>query len=233
MVAVACASSAALVPAIASAQPIPHPPQPPHYPSPPGQWQPPSPQPPGQWQPPGPQPPAEWQPPPEEPEHSSGPHLYRALPILRVSPGTGIHIGPGGTPLPAFDLDIAAGVGLVFVRDHKLSSDLVIEASYSYSSHPTMGGHLAGVGVVPQLYLTKWLSLGWAPKLVLGATSQGFAIGMRNMVVAPLLTGLFQVEAGHQWLRVGGQDQHEIRVLAGIDVMRLTMALLFSQALRR
>lgn len=93
-----------------------------------------------------------------------------------------------------------------------------------------MGGHLAGIGVGPLGLIQKGnLGFGWAPKLVFGATHQGAAVGMRNMLVTSMFAGALQVEAGHQWLRVGARDQHEARFLVGIDPLR-TFILLFTNA---
>ncbi|APR81180.1 Hypothetical protein A7982_06527 [Minicystis rosea] len=204
----------AAVPAIVSAQPTP--PQPPYLP--PGQ-------------------PAsnEWEPPPyQDPTPEPSPPIIKnVIPILRISPGVGIHFDPIGKARPAFDLDVIAGIGLAFKRSHTQIPDLAFELGYSFSSQAEMGGHLFAIGATPHLRLGNLVSIGLAPKLVLGRTPQGFAIGMRNMLVLPILKGLFQVEAGHQWLNVEGQNQHEMRILAGIDLSHVLFAAVLGSVIAR
>lgn len=156
--------------------------------------------------------------------------VKEVLPIVRVSPGVGIHFSQTDSGLTSFDLDITGGAGLNIWSSDFLNSDVAIEASYTFSSEPKIGGHFAGIGATPVVYLHEDVGLGWAPKFVIGSTWQGFAVGMRNMLVIPVFWGTFQFEAGHQWLRVAGQDQHEIRILAGVDVVR--PLLILSAALR-
>jgi hypothetical protein len=147
--------------------------------------------------------------------------VVRAVhPIVRVSPGVGVHFTRTDSSLPSFDLDATAGVALNLWSADSISNDLSFEAGYSFSSEPTVGGHFATIGATPAYHFNYLVGAGWAPKLVLGGTWQGFAVGMRNMLVIPVFGDMFQLEAGHQWLRVAGHDQHEIRVLAGVDLLR-------------
>jgi hypothetical protein len=150
-------------------------------------------------------------------------------PIARVSAGGGIY--PQAGDAKGFDLDVAAGATVGFDREWFLRGiQIVPEACYSFGSHPKMGGHLAGIGVGLSYFPNMTFGIGWAPKLVLGSTHEGFGIGVRNMLVLTPIAGLLQVEAGHQWLRVEGQDQHEMRILAGVDLSRVVMfALLVTQ----
>lgn len=209
-------------PGLAAAQPAPYAPPQPYTPpqapaSQPGPLpgQPTYAQPPAQ---PGVPPDGQWDyvPPVERPRKT----VKAVHPIVRVSPGAGTHFTGTDSGLPSFDLDVTAGVGLSLWSAGDLENDLAFEASYSYSSEPRIGGHFAAIGATPALHFNDYVGVGWAPKLVIGGTWQGFAVGMRNMLVLPVYEGLFQIEAGHQWLRAAGQDQHEIRVLAGVDLMR-------------
>ncbi|APR88646.1 hypothetical protein A7982_13995 [Minicystis rosea] len=148
---------------------------------------------------------------------------------MRVASGVGIYVGSTGA-MPAFVFEAAAGPQVLFKKNRKYTWSLVAEASYTFNSHPTMGGHLAGIGAGPLGLIEKWdLGFGWAPKLVFGATHQGAAVGMRNMLVASIFAGALQVEAGHQWLRVGARDQHEARFLVGLDPLR-AFILMFTSA---
>lgn len=201
--AASCALCVTAVPAIAAAQPTPV------------------------WQ----QPPAPPEPPPSEPERAQPDDRVSVavLPALRVASGAGIHVGSTGA-VPAYVFEAAAGPQIFFKKNGKYTWSLVAEASYTFNSHPKLGGHLAGIGVGPLGLIPKLdHGFGWAPKLVFGATHQGAAVGMRNMLVASLFAGALQVEAGHQWLHVGAGDQHEARFLVGFDPLR-TFILLFTNA---
>lgn len=147
--------------------------------------------------------------------------VIRAVhPLLRVSPGAGFHFTRANSGLPSFDLDVTAGAALNIWSADSISNDLAFEASYSFSSEPTVGGHFAAIGATPMFHPSYLFGVGWAPKLVLGGTWQGFAVGMRNMLVFSGFADLVQIEAGHQWLHVEGQNQHEARILLGVDLLR-------------
>lgn len=196
--------------------PLPGQPAPRQPPAQPAQSQPPDPsQPPAQ---PYVPPDGQWQyvPPVVRPRKT----IQAVHPIVRVSPGAGFHFTRADSGFPSFDLDVTAGVALNLWSADSINNDLAFEASYSFSSEPTIGGHFAAIGATPMYHFNYLVGVGWAPKLVLGGTWQGFAVGMRNMLVLPVFADLIQIEAGHQWLRVEGQDQHEIRVLAGVDLLR-------------
>ena len=157
-------------------------------------------------------------PPPEEKDPLSGPWVFWTA---RVSTGIGAYVRPEVGP--AFDLDITGGGMLCFDMRSIYPHGVMVapEASYSFSSHPRTGGNFAAIGVGPVWYPTQRIGIGWAPKLVAGATHEGAAIGMRNMAVLMLGDyGEIQIEVGHQWLHVAGEEQHEIRTLLGFDVIR-------------
>lgn len=156
--------------------------------------------------------------------------VVRPLPILRVSPGAGFHFTQADSGLPSFDLDVTAGVALNIWSADRVTNDLGFEASYSFSSEPTIGGHFGAIGVTPMFHPNFLFGIGWAPKVVLGGTWQGFARGMRNMLVLSAFADLAQLEAGHQWLHVQGQDQHEVRIVLGVDALRPLV--LLSETLR-
>lgn len=135
-------------------------------------------------------------------------------PILRASNGVGVHVVPGAPMAISYDFDAAAGYRWAFHR----RAFLVFEGGYSYSNEPTYGGHFGTIGAGPEVYLHRFVGLGWTPKFVIGETSQGLALGVRNTLNVPILMRVFNVEIGHQYLRVGGGDQHEVRGQIGVDL---------------
>lgn len=216
--AAAVAASVAGVPIIAAAQPTPY--------APPGQYTPqPSAPPPFTLPWPFPQPyaPQPSAPPPYTPQYTSSEEdsftadKARSWPILRVSQGAGLNFGPRTFAAVSYDLDVTAGYRLALTR----RALLAFEGSYSFNTEPTIGGHFAALGLGPELYAGRHIGIGWMPKFVLGATWQGLGVGVRNTLVVPFLMRVFSLEVGHQWLRAGGHDQHEVRAQLGVDLAAL------------
>jgi hypothetical protein len=143
-------------------------------------------------------------------------------PVLRVSVGTGLHFAPQKRILPAFVLDATAGYRWALAP--RLS--IAFEGGFSYDSEPTRGGMYGTLGAGPELYLTRYLQIGWDPKLVIGGAWSGFAIGVRNTLIVPLFMHVVNVEVGHQYLRAGSDDRHELRAQIGFDVAGLAQLLL-------
>jgi hypothetical protein len=135
-------------------------------------------------------------------------------PVLRASNGVGVHIARGAAAEVGYDFDIAAGYRWAFHR----RAFLVVEGGYSYAAGPAFDGHFAAVGAGPELYVSRFFGLGWMPKFVVGDAGQGFAIGVRNTLAVPLVMRVFTIEIGHQYLRVGGAEQHEVRAQVGVDL---------------
>lgn len=214
--AAACAAAIASLPAIAAAQvvpfPLPLPYSPYSQPAPPSPYAQPLPysrpnQAPG------------YQPLPNNAEEGFTSRRARSWPVLRVSGGAGFTFGPrfpdDGEVRPSFVLDATAGYRLALLR----RLFLTFEGGYSFDSEPLTGGHFGTLGLGPELFLGRYLSVGWMPKAVIGESWQGFGIGVRNTVVVPLLFRIFTVEVGHQYLRVDGRlDVHEARAQVGVDL---------------
>ena len=149
-------------------------------------------------------------------------------PILRGSLGAAAHFLPRSQRLASFILDATAGYRWAFAP--RLS--LAVEAGFSYDSEPGRGGMFAAIGAGPELYLHRYVQIGWDPKLVIGGAWSGFAIGVRNTLIVPLFMHVVNVELGHQYLRVTGEDRHVLRAQLGFDVGGLAQ-LLLTNALRR
>jgi hypothetical protein len=135
-------------------------------------------------------------------------------PILRASNGVGLHVARGAPLSVSFDFDVAAGYRWAFHR----RAYLVFEGGYSYSTEPSFGGHFAAVGLGPELYLNRFVGIGWTPKFVIGETWRDLGYGVRNTLNVPILMRVFNLEIGHQYLRVGGSEQHEVRAQIGVDL---------------
>ncbi len=143
-------------------------------------------------------------------------------PILRASGGVGVHFLPRSQRLASFVLDATAGYRRALLP--RLS--LAFEAGFSFDSEPGRGGMFGTIGAGPELYVTRYLQIGWDPKLVIGGAWSGFAIGARNTLIVPLFMHVVNVEVGHQYLRVGSEDRHELRAQIGFDVAGLAQLVL-------
>lgn len=139
----------------------------------------------------------------------------RSWPVFRASAGAAFTLADGGQIWPSFVVDVNAGYRWAF---HSRAL-LVFEGGYSFDSEPLTGGHYGTIGAGPELFVNRYLSIGWEPRLVIGESWRGFAIGVRNSLTVPLAFRVAHVEVGHQYLRVEGLfDQHELRVTAGVDL---------------
>jgi hypothetical protein len=148
--------------------------------------------------------------------------------ILRASGGAGLIWLPKLPIKPSFVLDTT--LGFRWALAPRVS--IAFEGAYSYDSEPHYGGMFGALGAGPELYVTRYLSVGYSPKLVLGATWGGFAIGVRNTLAVGLLMHVLNIEIGHQYVRSAGLDQNELRAQLGFDVAGLAQ-LLIVRALAR
>lgn len=135
-------------------------------------------------------------------------------PILRASNGVAAYVGPGAPVSIGYALDVAAGYRWAFHR----RAFLVFEGGYSFASEGARGGHFGTIGAGPEVYLGRFVGVGWTPKFVIGEAWPGLALGVRNTLNVPILMRVFNVEIGHQYLRVEGAEQHEVRGQIGVDL---------------
>lgn len=149
-----------------------------------------------------------------------------SMPSLRLGLGGAIGELPDGRVGGGFALDLLLG-GTIGVRP-KLA--LWPELGYGYSRLEGAAGHLFLAGVGP-LYGGKRAGIALIPRFAAGTVAGELGIGVRTSVVGTAVMDLFAVEVSHQWLRVGGEDRHEARVMGSINVMPLlgvvALALLF------
>ena len=123
-------------------------------------------------------------------------------------------------PRPSFVFDTNLGMQI------GVSRCLLIVPEIGYT-HDTIGaGNFFTAGGGPSIG-NALVSIGWAPKLVLGTVGDEFAIGVRNSLVGSFILNFVSVDIGHQWVRTGDANLHQIRFLFAIDalaVLRIAMA---------
>ncbi len=136
--------------------------------------------------------------------------------ILRGSAGVGVHLADRLRPRPLAAAVIDATAGYRWAFSPRWS--LAFEGGYSFDSEPGKGGMYGTIGAGPELYLHRYVQIGWDPKFVIGGAWSGLAIGVRNTLIVPLFMHVASFELGHQYLRVGAEDRHEIRAQVGFDV---------------
>ena len=149
-------------------------------------------------------------------------------PILRLSGGAGFTFGPSKRTYTSAIIDATAGFRWAFHRRVSLS----FEAGYSWDSEPVRGGNYGVIGAGPELYISRFLQIGWDPKFVIGGAWSGFAIGVRNTLIVPLFMHAVNVEIGHQFTHVGTDDRHELRAQIGVDVAGIAQLMITRKLVR-
>lgn len=149
----------------------------------------------------------------------------RVLPGLRIGFGAHVPVGAATPSDASFVFDLHAGVGLYPGRD-EAGLVLVPELGYSHDTSPTRGGNHFTPGLL--LMFGSWLfSFGIAEHAVLGDSMGAAAFGVRSALVAQLLATSLTLEVGHQWTSVGGEDRHDVRVTAAINLVPLIRAMVW------
>jgi len=149
-------------------------------------------------------------------EATPGPLYYRvpsdvSTPLLREGFGVALR-----SPGAAFALDVFPGRVIRFGRGAKLGA--WIEGGYSYSR---FHDHLVAFGAGPALDRIGpragtydhdgALSFALVPHAVIGSIDGHFGYGVRTSAVASY--SLFGLELAHDYLVVGAQRIHEVRVM--------------------
>lgn len=93
---------------------------------------------------------------------------------------------------------------------------LIPELGYTYESR---GAHLASLGL--GLGIRNFVvGVHYVPRFVLGSNKKALALGIRHGVMLEALLGILTLEFAHQVLWTDGQPVHDIRLLAGVDLVR-------------
>lgn len=136
------------------------------------------------------------------------------LPGIRVTGGAVWHVDPERDVVGAVDilpniqvLNPDAGVMLTFLLGYGFEG--------GGDTHLFVVG--ADFGLLPSLHFGASLGL----RGVLGSADGDFGGGMRVVLGTDLWYGVFRIEAGYQLLTAGHGAESDLRVTAGIDVLRM------------
>jgi hypothetical protein len=149
----------------------------------------------------------------------------QSMPIGRVALGVvsgQVPAEPGAEARmgAAFALDLGLG-GTIGLAKHV---SIWPEIGYSYGRLPGGANHLFLVGVGP-LFGNKWAAVGVLPRFALGGGENLFGVGVRTGLVGSFLMDIVAVEVGHQWLRAGERDIHELRTMISVNGLPLLVVL--------
>lgn len=142
--------------------------------------------------------------------------------ILRASAGVGLTFGPAKRLYSSAIVDATLGYRWALARRFSLA----VEGGYSWDSEPLRGGNYGVLGVGPEIYAGRYMQFSWNPKAVIGGAWSGFAIGVRNTLMASFLLHTINVEVGHQFMHVGSDDRNELRFQVGFDLAGLAQFVL-------
>jgi hypothetical protein len=152
------------------------------------------------------------------PEPDRPARLERPQPTLRV--GLGPAFSPGVAPRPVVDtgLDLDVALGVVFnPRRHVY---LWPELGYSYNGRGREPGHFVIAGLTP-LFGHDGAQVGVSARLVAGDAWHAPGVGLRSGLVGSFFHHTINLELGHQWVRAGGRDLHDARLLLSYDMVMI------------
>jgi len=149
-----------------------------------------------------------------------------SMPTLRLAFGVAFGQDSEQSPDASFAFDLMAG-GTIGVAP-KLS--VFPEFGYGHSRLREAREDLFLAGVGP-LWGNEIAAVGVVPRFALGKSNSQFAIGTRTGLIGSFGMDILAIEVAHQWLRVGGQNLHEGRVMASINILPLFAAVLLAAAL--
>ncbi len=143
--------------------------------------------------------------------------------------GLGPAFSPGAAPpiSTGFNLDVALGI-MAQVRPRVY---LWPELGYSYNGRGGQPGHFVIAGITP-LFGKPMAQIGVAARLVAGDAWHVPGAGLRSGLVASFVHHALTFELGHQWLRAGGRDLHDGRLVISVDLVITTRAFVAVMAAR-
>ncbi|MGB1012525.1 MAG: WD40/YVTN/BNR-like repeat-containing protein [Nannocystaceae bacterium] len=150
-----------------------------------------------------------------------------SMPALRLAFGAAFGKDAEERPDVGFAFDLMGGATLGVAP--RLS--LFPEIGYGLSRMRENREHLFMAGVGP-LWGTEAVAIGVVPRFAIGKSDNQFAIGTRTGLIGSFGMDILAIEVAHQWLRVAGQNVHEGRVMASINVLPLVGFLFLAAALR-
>jgi len=148
--------------------------------------------------------------------HETPTPTRESIPVVRVGLGVGFGQQPDGPRKARFAREFMVG-GSVGQGPRWA---LFPEVGYSSSglSGSRSSQFLGGLGL---LWGTWSAAVGVVPRLAVGTSAGQFAVGSRLGVMGSFLYDSLALEVAHQWLRVGGRNLHEGRVLASLNLVSI------------
>lgn len=148
------------------------------------------------------------------PAHADG---VFPLPGIRVTGGAVWHVDPERDAVGA--VDVLPNVQLMNFDD-ELTMALLVGYGFEGGGDTHLFVIGADLGVLPSRYFGATVGL----RGVLGSVDGDFGGGVRAVVGTDLWYGVFRVEAGYQLLSGNDGAEHDLRVTAGVDLLRLLVA---------
>jgi len=146
-----------------------------------------------------------------------------ALPGLRLTGGAVWHLDPERDAVGA--LDVLANVQFL-----SFEGDFTVTALMGYGFEGGGDTHLFLAGVDFGALLDDTVGVTAGLRGALGSSDGEFGGGMRAVIGLDLWYGVFRVEAGYQLLDSDRGTEHDLRVAAGVDLLRLVIAPLLALA---
>jgi len=136
-------------------------------------------------------------------------------------------MAPGPAVSTGLDVDVALGV----ISQVRRGVYLWPELGYSYNGRGRQPGHFVIAGITP-LFGRPMAQIGVAARLVAGDAWNTTGVGLRSGLVGSFIHHAFTVELGHQWLRAGGRDLHDGRIVFSYDLVIVARAFVVLMAAR-
>ena len=133
---------------------------------------------------------------------------------LGLGPAFAPGVAPGRAVTTGLDLDLALGVVLNLRRHVYLWPEL----GYSYNGRAGQPGHFVVAGLTP-LFGSSAAQVGVAARVVAGDAWHAPGVGLRSGLVGSFGHHAMTLELGHQWLRAGGRDLHDARLIMSFDMI--------------
>ncbi|PKN58920.1 MAG: hypothetical protein CVU56_02950 [Deltaproteobacteria bacterium HGW-Deltaproteobacteria-14] len=136
------------------------------------------------------------------------------IPGIRVTGGAVWHVDPERDVVGAVDI-----LPNIQVLNPDAQTLMTLMLGYGFEgggdSHFFLIG--ADIGYLPSVHFGASVGL----RGVLGSADGDLGGGMRVVVGTDLFYGVFRIEGGYQLLTAGHGAEHDLRVTAGIDVLRM------------
>ncbi len=134
------------------------------------------------------------------------------VPVFRIALGPAIHVAPASEEQVELGLDVTAGA-IAMLGEDAISPIVNPELGYTFDSLGIHAFNLTcGVGVG-----SPFAALLYQPRFVIGTGAGELAVGMRNGLGFHVLADLGSLEIAHQFMHLGGELHHDVRVMFGVN----------------